>query len=215
MCTYPVQPICTFSCTSVFFFINIYYSQYTVLHILSHCTSYSFYFYYLSPFSFSPIFIYIYSLVLCFIVFILFSILLLLLLFFFSLHFPLSGPVPSYISLLIIPCIIVYVTNNKEPWPWTSCSTSQTQSKSRISEWPKLIYYALFTRKSSSFFTSLHMRSSFQFWFSNRSSVYMSSCSNLQRNKPPLTIWYTFLSDLGNSIRLKCLHVTFLFRLCF
>ncbi len=22
----------------------------------------------------------------------------------------------SYISLLIIPCMIVYVTNNKEPW---------------------------------------------------------------------------------------------------
>ncbi len=43
------------------FFINIYYSQYTVLHILSHCTSYYFYFYYLFPFSFSPIFIYIFS----------------------------------------------------------------------------------------------------------------------------------------------------------
>ncbi len=31
-------------------------------------------------------------------------------------HFPLSGPVLTYISLLIIPCMIVYVTNNKEPW---------------------------------------------------------------------------------------------------
>ncbi len=32
------------------------------------------------------------------------------------LHFPLSGPpVLTYISLLIIPCMIVYVTNNKEP----------------------------------------------------------------------------------------------------
>ncbi len=29
---------------------------------------------------------------------------------------PLSGPVLTYISLLIIPCMIVYVTNNKEPW---------------------------------------------------------------------------------------------------
>ncbi len=27
-----------------------------------------------------------------------------------------SGPVLTYISLLIIPCMIVYVTNNKEPW---------------------------------------------------------------------------------------------------
>ncbi len=37
--------------------------------------------------------------------------------FYFSfLHFPLSGPVPTNISLPIIPCMIVYVTNNKEPW---------------------------------------------------------------------------------------------------
>ncbi len=35
--------------------------------------------------------------------------------FFFFLHFPLSGPVLTNISLLIIPCMIVYVTNNKEP----------------------------------------------------------------------------------------------------
>ncbi len=35
---------------------------------------------------------------------------------------PLSGPVLTYISLLIIPCMIVYVTNNKEPWTsWTCC----------------------------------------------------------------------------------------------
>ncbi len=37
-------------------------------------------------------------------------------LYFIFLHFPLSGPVLTYISLLIIPCMIVYVTNNKEPW---------------------------------------------------------------------------------------------------
>ncbi len=35
---------------------------------------------------------------------------------FYFLHCPLSGPVLTYISLLIIPCMIVYVTNNKEPW---------------------------------------------------------------------------------------------------
>ncbi len=34
----------------------------------------------------------------------------------YFLHFPLSGPVLTYISLRIIPCMIVYVTNNKEPW---------------------------------------------------------------------------------------------------
>ncbi len=49
-------------------------------------------------------YIYIYSLVLCFIV-----------LFLFILHCSLSGPVLTYISLLVIPCMIVYVTNNKEP----------------------------------------------------------------------------------------------------
>ncbi len=48
-----------------------------------------------------------------YVIFILFSILLLLF-FIFFLHFPLSGPVLTYISLLIIPCMIVYVTNNKE-----------------------------------------------------------------------------------------------------
>ncbi len=33
----------------------------------------------------------------------------------YPLHCPLSGHVLTYISLLIIPCMIVYVTNNKEP----------------------------------------------------------------------------------------------------
>ncbi len=36
--------------------------------------------------------------------------------YFIFLHCPLSGPVLTYISLLIIPCMIVYVTNNKELW---------------------------------------------------------------------------------------------------
>ncbi len=116
MCTYPVQTICTFSCTSVFF-INIYYPQYTVLHILSHCTSYTFYFIICSLFH-SHLYLYIYSLVLCFIVLLLMLFLcsILFLFLFYFLHFPLSRPVPTYISLLIIPCMIVYVTNNKEPW---------------------------------------------------------------------------------------------------
>jgi len=80
MCTYPVtlQPICTFSCTSVFF-INIYYPQYTVLHILSHCTSYSFDFIICSLFHshlylYIYIYIYIFSCVMfhCFIAYVIF-----------------------------------------------------------------------------------------------------------------------------------------------
>ncbi len=94
MCTYPVQPICTFSCTSVFF-INIYYPQYTVLHILSHCTSYTFYFIICSLFH-SHLYLYTYSLVLCFIVLLLmlflFSILLLLCVFFFALSIERTCP---------------------------------------------------------------------------------------------------------------------------
>ncbi len=85
MCTYPVQPICTFSCTSVFF-INIYYPQYTVLHILSHCTSYSFYFIICSLFhSHLYLYIYIFSCVMfhCFIAYVIFISFSILLLFFF------------------------------------------------------------------------------------------------------------------------------------
>ncbi len=74
--------------------------QYTVLHILFYCTFYSLFF---------------------LIIFILY-----LYLYIFSsvvlhfLHYPLSGPDLTYISLLIISCIIEYVTNkqtlNLEPW---------------------------------------------------------------------------------------------------
>ncbi len=41
-----------------------------------------------------------------------------LLCFIYFLHFPLSGPVLINISLPIIPCMIMYVTNNKEPWTY-------------------------------------------------------------------------------------------------
>ncbi len=86
--------------TIVHLFIN---PEYTVLHILSHCTSYSLFYFIICSYFHSHLYLYIYSLVLCFIAF------------YFFLHFPLSGPVLTYISLLIIPCMIVYVTNNKEP----------------------------------------------------------------------------------------------------
>ncbi len=123
MCTYPVQPICTFSCTSVFF-INIFLLIF-IIHSILYCTFYliayltHFILLFVPFFILTYIYIYIYIL-LCYVSFVLllifisFSILLLLLFFFFAL--PLSGPVLTYISLLIIPCMIVYVTNNKEPW---------------------------------------------------------------------------------------------------
>ncbi len=92
----------------------------TYLHILLHCTLYliahltPYFISYLSLISFSPyLYIYIYSLVFCFIVFIAFMLLCFI---FYFLHFPLSGPVLINISLPIIPCMIMYVTNNKEPW---------------------------------------------------------------------------------------------------
>ncbi len=61
------------------------------------------------------VYIYIYillcyvSLFYCFLFFFVFFYIL------FFLHFPLSRPVLTYISLLIIPCMIEYGTNNKEP----------------------------------------------------------------------------------------------------
>ncbi len=127
MCTCPVQPICTFSCTSVFFIfyflLILLFTVYCIAHFISlHILL--FLFYYLFPFSFSPIFIYIFSCVMfhcfyCLFIFI-FSIYYYYYYYYYYsifLHFPLSGPVLSYISLLIIPCMIVYVTNNKEPQP--------------------------------------------------------------------------------------------------
>ncbi len=66
------------------------------LQFLFYCTFYSlFLFFY---------FTYIYALVLCYfyIIFI-----------FIILHCPVSGPDLIYISLLIIPCIIYYVTNKE------------------------------------------------------------------------------------------------------
>ncbi len=88
------------------------------LHTLSHCTSYPlFYFIICFLLHSHHICIYIYSLVFLFHSFYCFYVIFILLsCFIFSfLHFPLSGPVLTNISLPIIPCMIVYVTNNKEP----------------------------------------------------------------------------------------------------
>ncbi len=99
MCTFPVQPICTFSCTAHLtpYFISLFVS-YLILTIFV-------YIYTLSCFLFHS-----FLLLLCYFFYF-------IIMFYFSfLHFPLSGPVPTNISLPIIPCMIVYVTNNKEPW---------------------------------------------------------------------------------------------------
>ncbi len=105
LCTYPEQPICTSLLFTLLFiksqytvfvsfrFLHIYcFAHIIVLHFLFHFT---FYFY----FSFFTIYM-----LLCCVTFISFFILL---------HCPLSGPDLMYISLLIIPCIIYYVTNKE------------------------------------------------------------------------------------------------------
>ncbi len=72
----------------------------TFLYSIAHFTSYFFFYLY--------IYIYIYSCV----VLLLYN-LILILFYFYSLHCPLSGPDLTYISLLIIPCIIYHVTNKE------------------------------------------------------------------------------------------------------
>ncbi len=54
--------------------------------------------------------------------------------FFVFLHFPLSGPVLTYISLLIIPCMIVYVTNNKEPWTLNQTDLEHEENITHVNE---------------------------------------------------------------------------------
>ncbi len=77
------------SCTSLFILLLIKSTVYCIAHFTP-------YFFLLFVFYFD-LYLYIYSLVLCFT----------------FLHCPLSGPVLIYISLLIISCIIEYVTNKR------------------------------------------------------------------------------------------------------
>ncbi len=58
-------------CTSMFILIFIN-PQYTVLHILSHCTSYSLFYFIICSYFHFHLYLYIYSPVLCFIVLLLF-----------------------------------------------------------------------------------------------------------------------------------------------
>ncbi len=71
--------------------------QYAVLHISFYCTYYSLFY------KKNYLYLYIYSCVVLHI-----------------LHCPLSGPELIYISLHIIFCIIVHVTNKKEPWTFNN-----------------------------------------------------------------------------------------------
>ncbi len=109
MCTYPVQPVCT-SLSSLLFILLFIKSQYTVFaHLTCFCTSYlscrSCFALFFIPLHFL-LFIPLFYLYICYCV-------VLLLYNFYSLHCPLSGPDLIYISLLIIPCIIYYVTNKE------------------------------------------------------------------------------------------------------
>ncbi len=99
MCTYPVQPrlhipLAHPSCSYYYLlspnilFLHLFCTFYSIAHFTLY-------------FSF---FTYIHALVLCYFYIICIFILL---------HCPLSGPDLIYISLLIIPCIISYVTNKE------------------------------------------------------------------------------------------------------
>ncbi len=108
MCTYPVQPVCI-SLSSLLFILLFIKSHILFLHILldfAHLTCLAhlvlhFSLFYYTFYSLFLLFTYIYALVV------------LLLYNLYSLHCPLSGPDLIYISLLIIPCIIYYVTNKE------------------------------------------------------------------------------------------------------
>ncbi len=100
MCTHRYNPFAHPSHPSCSYY-------YLLSPIYCFCTSYlfcTFSLFYCTLYSLFLFFTYIYALVLCYfyIIFI-----------FILLHCPLSGPDLIYISLLIIPCIIYYVTNKQ------------------------------------------------------------------------------------------------------
>ncbi len=85
-----VLHILLFYCFALFFIL---------LHILLYFTSYFFFYLYI----YSCVVLLLYNLI----------IILFFIFIFYSLHCPLSGPDLTYISLLIIPCIIYHVTNKE------------------------------------------------------------------------------------------------------
>ncbi len=90
-----------------------------VLHILLFCC-FALFFILLHILLFISFFTYIYIYICSSVVLLLYNFVVLFFIFYYSLHCPLSGPDLTYISLLIIPCIIYHVTNketlNLEPW---------------------------------------------------------------------------------------------------
>ncbi len=76
----------------------------TFLYSIAHFTSYFFFYLYIYIYIYSCVVLLLYNLIL---------ILFFILFYFYSLHCPLSGPDLTYISLLIIPCIIYHVTNKE------------------------------------------------------------------------------------------------------
>ncbi len=109
----------TTRCTSLLFILIFIKSHILFLHILFvlhillfYCFALFFILLHILLFSYFFTYIYIYML-LC-------GVTLINYYYYFFLHCPLSGPDLTYISLLIIPCIIYHVTNketlNLEPW---------------------------------------------------------------------------------------------------
>ncbi len=77
--------------------------------------------------------------------------------FYFSfLHFPLSGPVLTNISLPIIPCMIVYVTNNKEPWTLILMTYSFRYQAAQLSVSAQVKYLDVNDTGSLTQFTNSH-----------------------------------------------------------
>ncbi len=103
MCTYPVQPVCT-SLSSLLFILLFIKSQHTVFAHLICFAPFILLHILLFILFFLPIYIYIYIYIyLC-------SCVVFILLNFYFYYF---GPDLIYISLLIIPCIMYYVTNKE------------------------------------------------------------------------------------------------------
>ncbi len=100
MCTFPVQPICTFSCTAHFISLHI------LLLILFH---------YLFLISFSP-YLYIYSLVFCFIVFIAFMLFLFYYYFFCTFHWADLSWLTFHYLLYPVWLCMWQIIKNLEPW---------------------------------------------------------------------------------------------------
>ncbi len=105
-------------CTSVFILIFIN-PQYTVLHILSNCTSYSLFYFIICSYFHSHLYLYRYSLVLCFIVlllFIFFVFYLLIIIFFCTFHWADLSWLTFHYWLYPVWLCMWQIIKNLEPW---------------------------------------------------------------------------------------------------